>query len=84
MSEPFQIPLGEYPEVEKNDGEFGEGDEEFVDDLATVPELQICQPLIGAWEVVHTIIALLRSLGGRSIAWCPKPYCTAVLDVRLY
>ena len=40
MRERFKIPLGEYSEIEKDDGEFCEGDEEFVNNLAAVPELQ--------------------------------------------
>ena len=84
MGESFQVPLGEYSKVKEDDGKFCEGDEEFVDDLASVPELEGLLALIitGGWQSVHTIIAFLRSNGGRSIAWCPKPYCTAVLYVR--
>ncbi len=40
LGEALEVPLDEDAEVEEDDGEFGEGDEEFVDDLAAVPELR--------------------------------------------
>lgn len=32
--------MGEYSEVEEDDGEFGKGDKELVDDLTSIPELR--------------------------------------------
>lgn len=52
MGESFQVPLGEYSKVKEDDGKFGEGDEEFVDDLASVPELEgLLAPIMtGEWQ----------------------------------
>lgn len=38
--------MDEYSKVEEDDGEFGESDEEFIDDLTSVPELEDVLALI--------------------------------------